>query len=162
MTGKTGVGRLAIQGREYVVAVQPREKGLVMYTMRQAAEIRSMSQVEELERVPAAIKPDEAKLARQVIQTFEGELDLREFRDEYQEQLRKVIDAKIAGQEVTAPPEEAPAKVVNLMEALRRSLDSVSAAKKTPAKAALAPAKAADAARPARAVAGGAKKRARG
>jgi DNA end-binding protein Ku len=88
--------------------------------------------------VPSAIKPAEAKLARQVIATFEGELDLREFKDNYQEELRRVIDAKIAGQEVVVPEEEAPAKVVNLMDALRRSLDQVSTGKKKPAKAALA------------------------
>ncbi len=138
MQGKAGIGRLAIHGREYVVAVQPRDKGLVMYTLRQAAEVRSMNQIEELDRVPTEVKPTEAKLARQVIETFEGDVDLREYKDNYQEELRRVIDAKIAGQEVVMPDEEAPAKVVNLMEALRRSLDAVSVAKKTPAKATLA------------------------
>jgi DNA end-binding protein Ku len=163
MAGKAGIGRLAIHGREYVVAVQPREKGLVMYTLRQAAEVRAMSQIEELDRVPGSIKPAEARLARQVIETFEGDIDLREYKDEYQEELRRVIDAKIAGQEVVAPEEEAPQKVVNLMDALRRSLDSVSAGKKKPAKATLpAPvAEAADKERPVRAAAGG-RKRARG
>ena len=161
MIGKAGIGRLAIHGREYVVAVQPKENGLVMYTLRQAAEVRAMSQVEELERVPTTIRPEEARLARQVIETFAGELDLRDFRDDYQEGLRRVIDAKIAGQEIVAPEEEAPAKVVNLMDALRRSLDSVSAGKKKPAKATLAASQAADEAKPARAAAG-ARKRAGG
>jgi DNA end-binding protein Ku len=162
MSGKAGIGRMAIHGREYVVAVQPKEKGLVMYTLRQAAEVRAMDQIDELDRVPATIKPAEAKLARQVIETFEGELDLREYKDEYQEELRRVIDAKIAGQEVVATEEETPQKVVNLMDALRRSLDAVSTGKKKPAKATLEPvAEAADSARPARA-AGGARRRARG
>ncbi|MGE3842491.1 MAG: Ku protein [Vicinamibacterales bacterium] len=156
MAGKAGIGRLAIHGREYVVAVQPRDKGLVMHTLRQAAEVRSMDQIDELDRVPAEVKPTEAKLARQVIETFEGEVDLREYKDNYQEELRRVIDAKIAGQEVVAPAEEAPAKVVNLMEALRRSLDTVSGAKKT-AKATLREAPAPKV----RAVAGGTRKRAR-
>jgi DNA end-binding protein Ku len=161
MQGKAGIGRLAIHGREYVVAVQPREKGLVMYTLREAAELRSMNQIDELDRVPAAVKPAEAKLARQVIETFEGELDLREYKDRYQEELRRVIDAKIAGQEFVAPEQEAPAKVVNLMDALRKSLDAVSAGKKTPAKAKLSGVAAdAEPARPARAASGG-RKRAR-
>ena len=55
--------------------------------------------------------------------------------DEYQEGLKGIIDAKIAGQEIVAPAAEAPAKVVNLMDALRKSLDAVSAQKKRPAKA---------------------------
>jgi DNA end-binding protein Ku len=134
MKGMAGIGKLALYGREYLVAVQPRENGLVMYTMRHAAEIRSMSAIDELGDVPAKVKPDEVKLARQVMSTFEGELDMREYRDEYQEELRKVIDAKIEGREVAEPVEEAPPKVVNLMEALRKSLDSV---KKKPAAAKL-------------------------
>jgi len=134
MTGKAGIGKLALYGREYLVAVQPREKGLVMYTMRHAKEVRSMGNIEELDAVPSKVKPDEIKLAKQVIENFEGELDLSEYRDEYQEQLQRIIDAKIAGEEVVAPREEAPPKVVNLMDALRQSLDRVSTGKKKPAK----------------------------
>jgi DNA end-binding protein Ku len=147
MQGKAGIGKLAIHGREYLVAVQPRERGLVMYTLRTTEEVRAMSAIEELDRVPSKINPQEAGLARQVIETFESELDLRQYRDEYQAELRKLIDAKVAGQEFVAPAEEAPAKVVNLMEALRKSLDAVSAGKKKPAKAELPRARAADSAR---------------
>jgi DNA end-binding protein Ku len=134
MKGMAGIGKLALYGREYLVAVQPRDNGLVMYTMRHAAEIRSMGAIDELGDVPAKVKPEEVKLAKQVMSTFEGELDMREYRDDYQEELRKVIDAKIEGREVAEPVEEAPPKVVNLMEALRKSLDSV---KKKPATAKL-------------------------
>jgi DNA end-binding protein Ku len=134
MKGKAGIGKLSIYGREYLVSVQPRDKGLVMYTLRQAREVRSMDQIDELNFVPAKIRPEEAKLAKQVIETFEGRLDLSQYRDEYQEELRKIIDKKIAGEEIAAPVEEPPARVVNLMDALRKSLDTVSAAKKKPAK----------------------------
>ncbi len=137
MKGKVGIGKLALYGREYLVAVQPRDRGLVMFTLRRAKEVRSMDAIAELDRVATEVKPDEMKLARQVIGTFEGELDLTEYSDQYQEELRKVIDAKIAGEEIVASPEEEPAKVVNLMEALRKSLNSVSTAKKKPVKAAL-------------------------
>ena len=155
MKGKAGIGKLALYGREYLVAVQPKDKGLVMYTMRRANEIRSMDQIEELEHVPAKVKPDEIKLAKQVIGNFEGTLDLTEYRDAYQEELQRIIDAKIAGEEVVAPTEAAPPKVVNLMDALRESLDRVSSEKKKPAKADVAKAAKARAAAPAR-------KRARG
>ena len=57
-------------------------------------------------------------------------MDLSEYRDEYQEELRRIIDAKVAGEEIVAPVEEAPAKLVNLMDALRKSLDTVSASRK--------------------------------
>jgi DNA end-binding protein Ku len=138
MRGKAGIGKLALYGREYLVAVQPKDRGLVMYTLRVGKEVRSMNLIEELDSLPAKVKPEEIKLARQVISTFEGRLDLSEYKDEYQEELRKLIDAKIAGHEFTAPPEEKPEKVVNLMDALRRSLDAVSASAKKTAKADLA------------------------
>jgi DNA end-binding protein Ku len=134
MKGKAGIGKLALYGREYLVAVQPKDKGLVMYTIRRANEVRSMDAIDELENVPAKVKPEEIKLARQVISNFEGELDLKEYRDAYQDELQRIIDAKIAGEEVVATTEEAPPKVVNLMDALRQSLDRVSTAKKKPVK----------------------------
>ena len=135
MAGKAAIGKVALYGREYLVAIMPRENGLVMYTLRSAAEVRSMSAIDELKLAPAKMKPDEVKLARQVIGNFETGGDLTQYKDDYQEELRKIIDAKIAGEDIVAPAEEAPPKVVNLMEALRQSLDRVSGAKKKTAKA---------------------------
>src|SRR5215510_6695967 len=126
MKGKVGIGKLALYGREYLVAVRPQGKGIVMYTMHHAAEIRSMDNVEELNSVSTKVKPEEIKLAKQVIGTFEQPLNLKDYKDEYREGLQEIIEAKIAGEEIIAPALEAPPKVVNLMEALRKSLDSVS------------------------------------
>ncbi len=100
--------------------------------------LRGIDSVDELNTVPEKVKPEEMKLARQVIQTFEQPLNLANYKDEYREGLQRIIDAKIAGEEVVATSTEAPPKVVNLMDALRKSLDSVSAKKKQPAKAAIA------------------------
>jgi DNA end-binding protein Ku len=133
MKGKAGIGKVALYGREYLVKVQPRERGLIMYTLRHANEIRSMEGIEELQDMPAKIKPDEIRLAQQVIGTFEGDVDFQSYRDDYQVGLREIIDAKIEGREIVSQEVEAPPKVVNLMEALRKSLDSISASKKKPA-----------------------------
>jgi DNA end-binding protein Ku len=138
MEGKVGVGKVAIHGREYLVAVKPHKQGLVMYTLHHAAEIRTIEQIDELREVRGKVGPAEMKLAKQVIESFEGPLDLADYKDEYQEGLQKIIDAKIAGEEVVVPEEEAPPKVVDLMEALRRSLDQVSAGKKKTATAKVA------------------------
>ncbi|MGE0593394.1 MAG: Ku protein [Vicinamibacterales bacterium] len=135
MAGKAGIGKVALYGREYLVAVKPQKQGLVMYTLHHEAEIRSIDQVEELSSVPKKVRPEEVKLAKQVVATFDADLNLADYRDEYRDGLRAIIDAKIAGEEVVAPEVQEPAKVVDLMEALRRSLDSVSTVKKTPAKA---------------------------
>src|ERR1700752_4908985 len=135
MAGKAGIGKVALYGREYLVAIRPQKKGLVMYTLHHDAEIRAIDQIEKLSSLPAKVKPEEMKLAKQVIATFDAELNLKDYKDEYTEGLRGIIDAKIAGEEIVAPDVEEPQKVVDLMEALRRSLDSVSATKKKPAKA---------------------------
>jgi len=137
MVGKAGIGKMALYGREYLVAVRPQKRGIVMYTLHHDAEIRSIDQIEELNSVPSKVKPEEMKLAKQVIATFDAELNLKDYKDEYKEGLRKIIDAKIAGEEIVAPEVQEPARVVDLMEALKRSLDSVSQEKKKPAKAGL-------------------------
>ena len=89
MAGKAGIGKVALYGREYLVAVRPQKKGLVMYTLHHDAEIRSIDQIEELNSVPSKVKPEEMKLAKQVIATFDGELNLKDYKDEYKEGLRQ-------------------------------------------------------------------------
>jgi DNA end-binding protein Ku len=138
MRGKVGIGKVALYGREYLVAIKPQQHGLVMYTLHHAAEIRTIDQIEDLDTVPRTVKPTELKLAKQVVEMFDGELNLKDYKDEYKEELRKIIDARIAGEEYVAQEvEEAPSNVVDLMAALRKSLDAASAAKKKPAKAEL-------------------------
>ena len=89
MEGKAGIGKVALYGREYLVKVQPRERGLIMYTLRHADEIRAMDAIDELGGVPVKVKAEEVKLARQVMSTFEGEVDFKAYRDEYQDGLRR-------------------------------------------------------------------------
>ena len=135
MKGKAGIGKVAIHGREYLVAVKPHKQGLVMYTLHHADEIRTIDQIDELREVRGKVNPAEMKLAKAVIESIEGELNLSDYKDDYQEGLRKIIDAKIAGEEIVAQEEVATPKVVDLMEALRKSLDQVSSGKKKTAKA---------------------------
>ena len=158
MKGKAGIGKLALYGREYLVAVQPNEKGLVMYTLRRANEVRSMDNIEELDGVPAKIKPDEIKLAKQVIGNFEGELDLAGTRTTIRKSCSASSTRRSPARRSSRRVEDTPPKVVNLMDALRQSLDRVSTQKKKSAKADIeAPVKAVAAPKAARE-----KKRARG
>lgn len=137
MQGKAGIGKVAIHNREHLVAIRPHKQGLVMYTLHHAAEIRTIDQIDELREVRGKVNPAEMKLARQVIESIEGDLNLADYTDEYQQGLRAIIDAKVAGQEVVAPEEDtAPPKVVDLMEALRKSLEQVSGGRKKAAKVA--------------------------
>jgi DNA end-binding protein Ku len=107
-----------------------------MYTLRRKNEVRAMSAIDELDQVPTEVNEAEVALARQVIGNFEGEIDLGDTPGQYQAELRSVVDAKIAGEDFVVKEEEAPAKVVDLMAALRKSLDSVSTSKKEPARSA--------------------------
>src|SRR5256712_8282836 len=92
MAGQAGIGKVALYGREYLVAVRPQKKGLVMYTLHHDAEIRSIDQIDELSSVPSKVKPEAMKVAKQVVQIFQGELNLKDYHDEYMEGLRKIID----------------------------------------------------------------------
>src|SRR5258707_8055207 len=93
MVGKAGIGKMALYGREYLVAVRPQKKGIVMYTLHHAAEIRDIGEIEDLNSVPSKVKPEEMKLAKQVIATFDGTLNLKDYKDEYSAGLRAIIDA---------------------------------------------------------------------
>ena len=129
MTGETANGRSIRVTSRFL----PRKSN---FAMHHAAEIRTIDQIDELREVRGTVNPAEMKLARQVIESFEGDLDLASYTDEYQEGLRAIIDAKVAGEEVVAQEEVAPPKVVDLMDALRRSLEQVSGGKKKAAKVA--------------------------
>jgi len=86
-----------------------------MYTLHHDAEIRSIDQIEELNSVPSKVKPEEMKLAKQVIGTFDADLNLKDYKDEYKEGLRKIIDAKIAGEEVVAPEIQEPCIIIGVI-----------------------------------------------
>jgi len=136
MKGKIGVGKLALYGREYLVAVRSVGRGLVLHTLHHAAEIRAIETIsDELAKVPDVVDAAQTKLARALVQTFAAPLDLSTFSDAYVEGLRKVIDDKIAGREIVGPPAPAAPRVVNLAEALRQSLETLQRTKRTPAKA---------------------------
>ena len=87
--------------------VRPYQRGIVMHTLHHAAEIRGIDAVDELSSVPEKVKPEEMKLARQVIATFEQPLNLSDYKDEYREGLQRIIDAKIAGEEGVATTPDA-------------------------------------------------------
>jgi DNA end-binding protein Ku len=139
MRGQVGLGKLALYGREYLVAVGAHQRtgpALLLYTLHHAAELRDSDTIEELGTVPLALLHLEPQvtLARQVVAKLSGRLDLSAFTDEYKRDLQRLIDAKIAGQEIVSPPIETPA-VLDWRAALEQSLQAVRASKAAPAKA---------------------------
>lgn len=121
-TGKLAIGTIVLRQREHLAALEPAGDALVLTTMRFAHEIRQPKDLD----LPASGKgwsESEMKLARQLIDTLSGEWDPADYCDTYSEALRRVIEAKIEGKEPTSPERPAPARVTDLMEALKRSLE---------------------------------------
>ncbi|HWA98060.1 MAG TPA: Ku protein [Pirellulales bacterium] len=119
---RVAVGQVALSGRDQVVAVRPRDGLLTMSVLQFASQLRDPGELETL--VPDMhLSGDELKLGRTLIQaTSADEIDLAKYADTYTEKLREVIEAKIEGREVAAPPEDEEAPVINLMDALRQSV----------------------------------------
>ncbi len=139
LVGRVGIGKLALYGREYLIAVRqhpPRLQGrtLMLHTLHHASEIRDLEAIEDLSAVPTRVDPEHMKLAIQVIAAFRAPLHLADFTDQYKVDLQRLIDAKIAGKEIVLAPAIPAVPVVNLREALTQSLQAVAAAKKIPAK----------------------------
>lgn len=137
MVGDVGIGKLAIYGREYLVAVSPLRGVLLLYTLHHAAEMRTPPYlaVRNGEVHPEA-GTAELKLARSVIAALTQPLDLVTFTDQYQVDLRTLIDAKIAGQEIVQPTPVDTPPTLQLRNALTLSLAAMAATKKKPAKVA--------------------------
>jgi len=115
--------------------VLPRDRELVLYTLRTSGEVRDAGSIDELKFTTARPRAEEVKLARQVLNSLETSADLSTFTDHYEERLKEMLQAKRA-EAVTEEGEPAASAPVNLMDALRKSLDQVSGAKKRPARAA--------------------------
>ena len=118
---KVALGRLVLYQRERVCALEPRDSGILLTTLRTHDEIRSSDAVfdRSLPRPEAGM----LEIAEKIIEQQAAAFDPSKFRDRYEEALRDLIERKAKGEPlVAAEPEEPEGKVVDLMEALRRSL----------------------------------------
>jgi DNA end-binding protein Ku len=125
-TGKLAIGKVSFSGREHVVAIAPSEpRGMMAYTLRYQSELRDhkdyFRDIKDVE-----IREDELDLAESLIKKRTSKLDPSKFVDGYEVAVKELVDAKI--NHLPVPRDEAPvqrtAKVINLMDALRKSLGS--------------------------------------
>jgi DNA end-binding protein Ku len=131
-SGKVGVGKVVLRDREEVVMISPLEGGLVLYKLRNPAELRKMESVPQIESKEA--NKDELKLSINLVESMATTLEELDLTDRYRDALREMIEAKIAGREVvSAPEEEKP--VVDIMAALKQSIEQAKAKKKPMEKA---------------------------
>jgi DNA end-binding protein Ku len=131
-SGKVGIGKVVLRDREEVVLISPMQGGLILYKLRNPQELRKISDVPQVEKVDA--NKDELKLSVSLVESMAASLDEIELKDRYRDALREMIEAKIAGKQViTSPEEEKP--VVDIMTALRQSIERTKAQKKPMEKA---------------------------
>jgi len=119
-----GIGQVVLSGKEQLALIRPSESVLTMEILHYAAEIRSPEPL--IGTLPAVRTLDKKlKLAEQVIEHWaDDKFDFSSYVDHYQEQVRELIDAKVEGREIVTPEAEDEPEVVNLMDALRRSVQA--------------------------------------
>jgi DNA end-binding protein Ku len=131
-TGMAAVGKFVLWGKENLCLIRAQDDALVMELLFFAEDVRAKNEIEEaVETVD--VKKAELTLAQQVIDSLVGEWNIEEFENEYRRDLRTMLEAKLAGEEIRRPEPVAETPVVDLMEALRRSVADAQGGKKKPA-----------------------------
>jgi DNA end-binding protein Ku len=118
-SGYGAIAKLTMHQREHIVIIRPSAKGLTLHTMFYSNEIRA---AESIPTDKVALKDQERNLATQLIQSLAAPWEPQKYRDGYQENVRALIAAKLQGQEVTEVTQPHMAPVIDLMEALKKSL----------------------------------------
>lgn len=133
-TGKVGIGQLAIAGRERLCALKPCGSGIMLETLRYEDEIRESDPY--FEEIDAKVDKEQLSLAKELIKRKSATFKPEKFHDHYRDALQELINSKIENREPVEIEEDKPSgKVVNLMDALRKSLKEQNAPKAAPKKA---------------------------
>jgi DNA end-binding protein Ku len=129
-----GIGTLVMNRRERIVALAPRGKGILVQNLSYKYEVRDdKAYFDDIKDVE--IPEEMIDLAEHIIDKKKGKFDPSKYEDRYEEALKEMLVAKQQGREIKAPKEDRPSNVINLMDALRRSIDSDKGGKKTAARA---------------------------
>src|SRR5437763_10936861 len=119
--GMGGIGRFVLRGAEYFCLIRPKGDALVLETLFLAEDVRSQAEIDEAVG-ETDVQETELQLARQLIDGLVGEFDPEALHSEYRQNLRELLEAKLKGEEIAVPEPVADAPVVDLMEALRKSV----------------------------------------
>jgi DNA end-binding protein Ku len=137
-TGMAAIGKFVLWGKENLCLIRPRGESLALETLFFAEDVRSHQEIEEAVE-STDVKKAELDLARQVIASLVGEFEPAEFENEYRRDLRAMLEAKLAGQEVSKPEPVPETPVVDLMDALKKSVAEVQSRGSSDGKAKAAP-----------------------
>jgi DNA end-binding protein Ku len=128
------IGRFVLRGAEYFCLIRPKGDALALETLFLAEDVRSSAEIEEAVE-GMEVKKAELDLAEQVMQSLVGEFDPAELHSEYRQDLRTMLEAKLSGQEIAKPEPVPETPVVDLMDALKRSVAEAQDRKKSSAAA---------------------------
>jgi len=120
-TGKAALAKVAMHQREYLVAIRAREHGLTLHTLYFHNEIRTVA---EYGHDDAEVRPEEIRLAKELVDSLSTHFQPEGFHDEYQAKLQALLDAKLKGKKVPIVTEHKMAPVIDMMAALKKSLAS--------------------------------------
>ena len=120
-TGMAALGRMVIRGNENLCLIRAKGDALVLETLFLAEDVRSEAEIDEAVEAVDVREP-ELELARQLIDSLAGEWEPSELHSEYRENLRELLEAKLKGEEISVPEPVEEAPVVDLMEALKKSV----------------------------------------
>ena len=136
--GMGAIGRFILRGAEYFCLIRPKGDALALETLFLAEDVRSQAEIDEAV-VGTEVKAAELELASQVMQSLVDEFDPSELVSGYRRDLRALLEAKLEGREVAKPEPVPETPVVDLMEALKRSVAETKTRKRAPAKKPAAP-----------------------
>jgi DNA end-binding protein Ku len=123
---RVGIARVVLRTKQYLCAVRPLGPVIAMSTMLYADEIVPQSALEGLPAAQPKLKERELTMAEQLIESLSNKFDPAKYKDEYREKILQLIRRKAEGREIVLPaPEKQPAKVIDLMDALKASLANV-------------------------------------
>jgi DNA end-binding protein Ku len=121
-TRTVGIGKLTMHQRDYTVFLRPYQHGLLLHTMYFSNEIRTLPEYGVLE--PIQFKSQEVKLTEQLIHSLTEPFKPKQYHNEFQERLKKLIEAKSEGKHIEIGEEPKRAPVIDMMTALKRSLEA--------------------------------------
>ena len=129
--GRVAIGTVAMRNKQYLTAIRPLDGALAMSTMRFADEVVPRKEIDELPSRRSKPAPKELRMALQLLDSLASDWNPKQYKDTYVEELRDRIEAKEAGEEIVADEiEERRADVIDLSEALQRSLDEARGTKR--------------------------------
>ncbi len=120
-TGMAAIGKFVLWGKENLCLIRPQGNSLALETLFFAEDVRAKRDIEDAV-AESDVKDAELDLARQVIESISGEFEPEEFRNEYRDELRQMLEAKLAGHEIAKPVPAPETPVIDLMEALKASV----------------------------------------